>query len=157
MNSGLRRQLRVISDEPEQAWLRIAFATDDGEHVNQHFGTTESLAIYGVQPDSYTLLEAAQFDDQTKEQTDDKLAAKLDFLTDCVAVYCRACGASAVKQLLDQHVQPLKVVDDTLIKNLISAFQKELSEGPSSWLARAIQRQHDLNEYRIESDGMNDR
>lgn len=152
----MRRQLRLVTSCEDEPFLKIAFATDDGQQVNQHFGTTSSLAIYGVQPDSFRLLEAAEFDDQIHQQTDDKLKAKLDFLDGCIAVYCRACGASAVKQLIEKQVQPLKVVDDVLIKNLIKAFQRELSEGPSSWLAKAIDRQRSFSEFDKDSDRLKD-
>lgn len=70
-------------------------------------------------------------------------------LDGCVAVYCRACGASAVRQLLAGNVQPVKVGEDATIVDLLAALQAELREGPSSWLAKAIERQRptDANKF----------
>ena len=54
--------------------------------------------------------------------------------------YCRACGASAVRQLLAIGVQPVKVSEAEGIAELIETLQAELREGPSAWLAKAIRR-----------------
>ena len=69
---------------------------------------------------------------------EDKLAAKIDVLDGCIAVYSQAVGASAINQLQARGVQPLKVVPGTLISDLLISLQDELRRGPSGWLARAI-------------------
>ena len=61
-------------------------------------------------------------------------------LDGCIAVYCRACGASAVRQLLAIGVQPVKVAEAARIDELLDSLQAELREGPSTWLAKAIRR-----------------
>ncbi|WP_339075258.1 NifB/NifX family molybdenum-iron cluster-binding protein [Teredinibacter turnerae] len=142
----LTRRFSVVGSRDEAVGLKIAFATDDGEFVNQHFGSSRSFVIYNITPDGSHIESIAEFGGIEDNQVDDKLIAKLEFLQDCIAVYCRACGASAIRQLLESQVQPLKVVEDTPIKALIKAFQRELQEGPSSWLARAINRQKSMGD-----------
>ncbi|TVZ38826.1 nitrogen fixation protein NifX [Alteromonadaceae bacterium 2753L.S.0a.02] len=143
----LTRQFSVVGKHDDGVGLKIAFATDDGDYVNQHFGSSRSFVIYDITPEGYHLASVAEFGSLEENQGDDKLAAKLEFLDGCIAVYCRACGASAIRQLLESHIQPLKVVDDAPIKALIKAFQRELNEGPSSWLAKAINRQKTMSEF----------
>lgn len=136
------RSLKILGDE-DNTLMRVAFASSDNRHVDQHFGSASQLAIYGVNPDHYSLLQLVAFDEISSED-DDKLVEKLEALDECIAVYCRACGASAVRQLHSQGVQPVKVNDGSDIRDLITALQQELKEGPSSWLAKAIKR-HELN------------
>ncbi|MFV8818372.1 NifB/NifX family molybdenum-iron cluster-binding protein [Haliea sp. E17] len=138
--SEVTRQLRVLDESESDEVLRVAFATSDRETVNQHFGSARSFAIYGVGMDGSRLLNVTEFGDLAQDGNEDKLAVKLEMLQDCVAVYCRACGASAVRQLLTLGVQPVKVSEGAQIAPLISALQQELREGPSSWLAKALQR-----------------
>jgi len=133
------RQLRVLDDGDDNAMLRVAFATSDRKNINQHFGSASSFAIYGVNPEDARLLTVVEFGDLSHD-SEDKLVAKLEILKDCIAVYCRACGASAVRQLLAQGIQPVKVSEGASIDEMISALQDELRSGPSSWLAKAIQR-----------------
>lgn len=139
--TNVTRKFSVISDSDDSLTLKIAFATDDNQTVNQHFGSARAFAIYAVSPESAHLVTVAEFGDLGELDNEDKLVHKLELLSDCIAVYCRACGSSAVRQLLERHIQPLKVPEDSSIKQLVRAFQRELSEGPSNWLAKAIRRQ----------------
>ena len=41
--------------------IKVAFATSDMLHVNQHFGSAQCFAIYAVDPENWEMLEAAQF------------------------------------------------------------------------------------------------
>ena len=134
------RQLRVLDDDIDATLLKIAFATSDRKTVNQHFGSARSFAIYGVNMDEARLMTVTEFGDLAQDGNEDKLAVKLEMLSECIAVYCRACGASAVRQLLALGVQPVKVSEGAQISELIGALQQELKEGPSNWLAKALRR-----------------
>jgi nitrogen fixation protein NifX len=119
----------------------VAFASADRKRVDQHFGAAEGFVIYRVGADRTELLQAAQFGRLDMDGNEDKLAAKIDALADCVAVYCQAVGASAIGQLKTRGIQPIKVAPDTPISGLLKALQRELREGvPSAWLARALER-----------------
>lgn len=118
--------------------IKIAFASSDMKHVNQHFGSAKSFAIYAINPEQTQFVEAAQFGHLAQDGNEDKLRAKFDLLQDCAAVYCQAVGASAVKQLIARSIQPVKVQEDSVIEDLLKDLQNELNSGPSSWLARAI-------------------
>lgn len=130
--------------------LKIAFATNDMKHVNQHFGSAKSFAIYAVNPEQTQFLEAAEFGKLIHDGNEDKLAIKFDLLKDCCAVYCQAVGASAVKQLVALGIQPVKVQEGSQIQRLVEELQNELRSGPSSWLARAIKQQSGIDSDRFD-------
>lgn len=156
MSAEVTRQLRVLDDESDDSLLKVAFATSDRETVNQHFGSASGFAIYGVDPERARLLTVTEFGQLSQDGNEDKLAIKLEVLADCIAVYCRACGASAVRQLLAAGIQPVKVTEGAAIGELIKALQRELKEGPSNWLAKAIKRNQSLDGGRfdaMESEG----
>ncbi len=137
--AGPIRQLQVIGDEDDSTLLRVAFASADRELVDQHFGSSRSFAIYGVNPERVRLLSVAEFE-EAEDGNEDRLASKLALLQGCIAVYCRACGASALRQLLQAGIQPVKVAESSRIDELLEALQVELRQGPSTWLAKAIRR-----------------
>lgn len=118
--------------------IKVAFATTDMIHVNQHFGSARSFAIYAVDPENSEMLEAAQFGELAQDGNEDKLSVKIQLLDGCAAVYCQAVGASAIKQIVSQGIQPIKVHEGSRIKDLIIDLQNEMKSGPSSWLARAL-------------------
>lgn len=150
----LKRQFQILSDNDAGTLLKVAFATSDRRRVDQHFGSAQSFAIYGVNPEQTQLLGVSEFGALAQDGNEDKLAAKLDLLDGCIAVYCRACGASAVRQLLARNVQPVKVAEDAVISELLAALQAELREGPSSWLAKAIARQRGPDSDRFDAMAM---
>lgn len=149
--SALKRCLQVLDDADDSTLLKVAFATSDRLTVNQHFGSAVSFVVYGVDQSEARLLAVTEFGELDQDGNEDKLAAKLDMLKDCIAVYCRACGASAVRQLMTIGVQPVKVSEGAVICELIHALQQELREGPSAWLAKAIRRNNSPDTGRFDA------
>lgn len=117
--------------------LKVAFATSDLHHVDQHFGMARRFAIYEVTETTAKLLEAAQFAETARDGNEDKLNDKFKALKGCDAVYCQAAGGSAVRQLLAMHVQPLKVESGIPINSLIALLQQSLRSYPPIWVANA--------------------
>lgn len=146
----ITRRLQVLDDADDGSLVKVAFATADRVEVNQHFGSARSFAIYGIGPAINRLLQVSEFGDLEQDGNEDKLAEKIDLLDGCIAVYCRACGASAVRQLLARGIQPVKVSEGSEIADMISSLQQELQEGPSAWLARAIRSQREIAPARFD-------
>lgn len=142
----LQRKFKIVNDTPSApepgAAVSVAFASVDRRTVDQHFGAAGGFVIYRVTPARYDLVEITQFGKLNMDGNEDKLAAKITALSGCVAVYCLAVGASAIAQLRTAGIQPIKVEAQTLISGLLRGLQQELSDGPSAWLARAIELQN---------------
>jgi nitrogen fixation protein NifX len=152
--SVLRRLKVVRSTEQEcdmEIAIKLAFATTDSKYVNQHFGSAKGFAIYEVTPDSVEQLEATQFGVLAQDGNEDKLDEKLEILSGCTAVYCQAAGPSAVKRLMSIGVQPVKVSEGCEIEKLIADVQKEMRDGATGWLAKAIAKQTPQSSERFDS------
>ncbi|WP_243217894.1 NifB/NifX family molybdenum-iron cluster-binding protein [Methylobacter sp. S3L5C] len=155
---SLTRRMHVVQSIDKrnlmETAIKVAFATTDMETVNQHFGSAKSFAVYAVDRNNSELLEAAQFGELNQDGNDDcrdaggramqgaiaedKLSVKIDLLKGCAAVYCQAIGGSAINQLILKNIQPVKVHENSKIKDLIIDLQNEIKAGPSNWLAKAI-------------------
>lgn len=141
---SMERQLRVVEDEAEtemaaDAVVRVAFATSDLRHIDQHFGSAERFAIYEVDGEHARLIEVSEFGAQKQDGNENKLLEKFVLVEGCAAVYSLAVGPSAVRQLMGIGIQPIRVPEHTMITALLSELQHELHEGPTGWLARALQ------------------
>ena len=138
----LTRRLQLVGCSIEDQWmasaLKVAFATSDMQHVDQHFGAAEAFAIYAVDMEQACFVEASEFGRLDMDGNEDKLGVKIAVLEGCVAVYSQAVGASAINQLKAKGIQPMKVPPGAQIHDLLESLQQELREGPSSWLAKAI-------------------
>ena len=141
----LQRRLKLVACATEDEWMdtaiKVAFASTDLKHVNQHFGASQAFALYAVDPERAQLIEVVQFGQLAMDGNEDKLAAKIKALEGCVAVYAQAVGASAAGQLKTMGIQPVKVTPDAEVQELIESLQEQLRLGPAAWLAQAIERQ----------------
>lgn len=142
---SIARRMSIVPEADREALLRtalkVAFATRDMQHVNEHFGSAQTFVFYAVDPEQAQMLEAVEFGQLKQDGNEDKLASKLDLLEGCAAVYCQAAGASAIKQLMARGIQPVKVQEQSLITELVKDLQAELLNGPSSWVAKALAKQ----------------
>lgn len=118
--------------------LKVAFASTDRSRVNQHFGAAEGFVVYEVTPEKATLVGVAEFAEEAMDGNEDKLAAKIDFLDGCAAVYVMAIGASAIKKLMAKGVQPIRVEEQDGIDALLGEISKAMSDGGVAWIDRAI-------------------
>jgi nitrogen fixation protein NifX len=161
---ALTRRLKILecgTDDRsmEMTTFKVAFASTDMKHVNQHFGSAESFVVYAVDSEQSKMLEVAQFGNLEQDGNEDKLLAKMSALEGCIAVYTQAVGASAVRQLKAMGIQPVKVSAGAEINDLISSIQDELQSGPGTWLARALDAQKTADPKRfdnMEAEGWNE-
>ncbi|WJV53447.1 NifB/NifX family molybdenum-iron cluster-binding protein [Pectobacteriaceae bacterium CE90] len=117
----VNRHLSTIS---AAVWsMKVAFASSDYHHVDQHFGATPRLVIYGVKEDQVTLLKVVDFNVQYGHQ-EDKLTCRIDALEDCVTLYCVAIGDTVFRQLLQVGVRAVRVPADTSIAMLLQQIQQ---------------------------------
>ncbi len=157
---SLTRRLQLVGCNTEDRWmssaLKVAFATSDMKHVDQHFGAAQSFVIYALDQERICFVEAMEFGKLDMDGNEDKLAVKIEALDGCIAVYSQAVGASAINQLKARGIQPVKISPGADINSLLFTLQEELKQGPGSWLARAIQQATPADPSRfdrMESDG----
>lgn len=124
---NFQRNLRVTTESNSDYTLRIAFASSDLHHVNQHFGSTPRLAIYGVKPDRVNLLQVTDFMIQPGHDLD-KLAGRIAALDGCLSLYCVAVGESVFRQLLRVGVRAVSVPSTTSIALLLTEIQENCNE-----------------------------
>ncbi|QIA63156.1 hypothetical protein GT360_06350 [Vibrio astriarenae] len=131
------RKLHIANtDDHFKPIVLVAFATKDRHCVDQHFGQARTFLVYGVSKEEYRLMDAIDFTDHG--MTKQKLTDKTQALSHCHAVFCNACGTSALKQLLNLKTYPVKVDVGTEINTCLYKIQFEINHPKESWLQRAL-------------------
>ena len=153
---SLKRRLTIVDSSTEarkmeETALKLAFASTDMKHVDQHFGSAKSFVIYAVDMEHARMLEVIQFGQLSQDGNEDKLVDKIDALEGCVAVYSQAVGSSAVAKLNADGIQPVKVAAGAEISDMLESVQEELRSGPATWLARAIGAQKPVDPNRFKA------
>lgn len=121
--------------------MKVAFATQDQQRVDAHFGWAKHLAVYEVLPEGYRFLQDHTFgDDLAEDGNEDKLAPKLEAIGDCAIVYVAAIGGSAAARVVASKIHPVKVPQPESILDILDKLQDVLKGTPPPWLRKALQK-----------------
>ena len=132
--------------------MKIAFATQDKERVDAHFGWAKSIVVYEVGPDGHRFVESFEFGDKLEEDGDeDKLAPKLEAIKDCAIVYVAALGGSGAARVVAMKIHPIKVPQPESIAEILEKIQVVLQGTPPPWLRKAMEKDR-ARSYRFDEE-----
>jgi nitrogen fixation protein NifX len=119
--------------------MKIAFATEDLEHVDAHFGWAKNIAVYDVTPEEVRFVTTFEFSSGLQEDgNEDKLGPKLEAIQDCAILYVAAIGGSGAARVVAKKIHPIKVSQPEAIDEILLKLQKVLSGTPPPWLRKAL-------------------
>ncbi len=119
--------------------MKVAFATQDLERVDAHFGWAKNIAIYDLTADSYSFIESVAFaGDLQEDGNEDKLQPKLEAIKDCSILYVAAIGGSGAARVVAQNIHPMKVPQPEKISDLLEKLQVVLRGNPPPWLRKVM-------------------
>ena len=132
--------------------MKIAFATQDQQRVDAHFGWAKHLAVYEISPTGYGFVQDFGFgEDLAEDGNEDKLAPKLDAIKDCAIVYVAAIGGSAAARVVASKIHPIKVTQPEPILEILDKLQGVLKGTPPPWLRKAVLKDQDRS-FDFEND-----
>jgi len=131
--------------------MKVAFATQDQQRVDAHFGWARHLAVYDIDGQGYRFVQDFGFGEDLAEDGDeDKLAPKLAAIGDCAIVYVAAIGGSAAARVVASRIHPVKVAQPEPILDILDKLQTVLRGTPPPWLRKALMkgqpRRHDFDD-----------
>jgi nitrogen fixation protein NifX len=119
--------------------MKVAFATQDQQRVDAHFGWAKHLAVYDVTAEGSTFVQNFGFGEDLAEDGDeDKLAPKLAAIADCAIVYVAAIGGSAAARVVASKIHPIKVSAPEPIADILLKLQDVVKGVPPPWLRKAL-------------------
>jgi len=115
--------------------MNIAFASSNGEEVDQHFGWSKKFYLFSIDQESAELVSVI---DSSKEIEDEKekLNYKIGTIKDADIMYCTQIGPTASKMIQASGVHPVRVQEGEKIIDSILNLQDMLSDNPAPWLLR---------------------
>jgi nitrogen fixation protein NifX len=128
--------------------MKVAFATTDGEQVDEHFGRAGMFAIYEITDKGSTFVEIRKFSDgmdksvtDTKDLGplhDDAVQNKVDRLADCKLIYLTEIGGPSAARLVKKGIMPMKVKEIVSIESALSQLAATIKQSPPPWLRKAM-------------------
>lgn len=115
--------------------MRVAFATEDGVTVNEHFGRAFRFDIYDIRPESVQVLEQREIG---LEAAGDRIDERVALIRDCRMLFINEIGAAAAARVTNARVHPVKVPAGKPMAELVAELQKTLAHSPPPWLRRLL-------------------
>jgi nitrogen fixation protein NifX len=136
--------------------MKVAFATQDQQRVDAHFGWAKHLAVYDVTPRA-TLRAGLRLRRRPgRGRQRGQAAPKLDAIADCAIVYVAAIGGSAAARVVAAKIHPIKVAQPEPILDILDKLQAVLAghaaalaaqgaaEGPAADLRLRVRRRGEV-------------
>jgi len=120
--------------------MKVAFASTDKIHVNEHFGRAEEFYIWDVGLDDAEFNGIVQVKTEGDDEAD-RIEARCSGLAECAVVYVAEIGGPAAARLVAKKIHPIKSKDRAPIKETVEKLQEVLRNSPPPWLRKALLKQ----------------
>ena len=117
--------------------MKVAFASTDKVHVDEHFGKAEEFYIWDIGPEEAAFSGVAQLKAE-EGYIDDKIEARTAVLADCALVYVAEIGGPAAARLVQKKIHPIKSKEHEPITVVVEKLQEVLKGNPPPWLRKAM-------------------
>lgn len=117
--------------------MKVAFASTDKIHINEHFGRAETFQIWEIGPDEALFSGVLQLD-AVGEDEEGRIEARSSALADCALVYVAQIGGPAAARLVAKKIHPIKSKDCEPITEVVAKLQEVLRNNPPPWLKKAM-------------------
>ncbi|HEY7745239.1 MAG TPA: nitrogen fixation protein NifX [Desulfuromonadales bacterium] len=117
--------------------MKVAFATTDKVHVDEHFGRAEKFLIWEIGPEAAAFSGVVQVKSEGDDEAD-RIEARCAGLADCALVYVAEIGGPAAARLVAKKIHPIKSKEREPIATVVEKLQEVLRGSPPPWLRKAM-------------------
>jgi nitrogen fixation protein NifX len=117
--------------------MKVAFATTDKVHVDEHFGRAEKFLIWEIGPEEAAFSGVVQVKTEGDDEAD-RIEARCAGLADCALVYVAEIGGPAAARLVAKKIHPIKSKEREPIATVVEKLQEVLRGSPPPWLRKAM-------------------
>ena len=116
--------------------FKVAVASSDGKHIDQHFGQAPDFLIFEIKENQcFEFIEVRKnippYDNPNLlEDHDNALARSVDLISDCNVALASQIGPGAVKALLSCKIRPYAIPDLLIEKALKKLASSKLVSNP---------------------------
>ena len=117
--------------------MKVAFASTDKIHIDEHFGRAANFQIWEIGPDAAAFSGILQVQ-VSGDDEEDRIEARSAALADCALVYVAQIGGPAAARLVAKKIHPIKSRECEAISEVVTKLQEVLRNNPPPWLKKAM-------------------
>lgn len=128
--------------------MKVAYATTDGVHVDEHFGRAGTFALYEFTKEGFAKLAPLVFSEGRDEAVEStrgmgaphELAVedKVEKLSGCGIVYMTAIGGPSAARMSRKGMMPVKVPEGAVIEELAEGLMRTINTAAPPWLRKLL-------------------
>ncbi|MFT8321324.1 MAG: NifB/NifX family molybdenum-iron cluster-binding protein [Bacillus sp. (in: firmicutes)] len=118
--------------------IKVAFATEDGVHVDTHFGHCEAFDVYEITTEKYQKLATRVISDKEDNNESNRIEERLNLVIDCTLLFINQIGPTAAARVTRSKIMPVKVKEGTPIYEQLDRLLLMLQTNPPLWLSKAM-------------------
>jgi nitrogen fixation protein NifX len=131
------RRFEIVGQTLKGLTMKVAFASTDKIHVDEHFGRAEVFYLWEIGPEEAEFSGVVQVRTEGDDEAD-RIEARCAGLSDCALVYVAEIGGPAAARLVAKKIHPIKSKDREPIAVVVKKLQEVLANSPPPWLRKAM-------------------
>ncbi|MBN2824466.1 MAG: nitrogen fixation protein NifX [Campylobacterales bacterium] len=123
--------IKVTSNSSSGGSIKVAFATNDNENIDAHFGSAKQFNVYNISNDGSQISEIIKI--ETKD-TDNTVA----LLKDMDIVYFINIGPTAAAKIINSGIFPIKYKEIVAIDEEVEKLVTMLNTNPPPFIKKIL-------------------
>jgi nitrogen fixation protein NifX len=125
--------IKVNSNNPLSGSLTVAFATNDNENIDAHFGSAKQFNVYAINKDTYQLSTIIKIEEKDVDKT-------IALLKGIDIVYFVNIGVTAAAKIINKGIFPIKYKEIISIDEEIKKLTEMLNGTPAPFIKKIIEK-----------------
>lgn len=123
--------IQVTSKNTVNGSIRVAFATNDNENVDAHFGSAKQFNIYDITKEGYDISTIIKIEDKDTDKT-------VALLEGNDIVYFVNIGPTAAAKIINKGIFPIKYKEVISIDEELKKLVEMLNSNPPPFIKKII-------------------
>ena len=124
-------EIKITSSSESSGTIKVAFATNDSENIDAHFGSAKEFHVYTISTEGYEVVSIIKI--ETKDT--DKTVALLKGID---IVYFVNIGPTAAAKIIRKGVFPIKYKEVVGIEEELEKLKNMLGDNPPPFIKKII-------------------
>ncbi len=125
--------IKVNSNNQMTGSIRVAFATNDNENIDAHFGSAKQFNVYEISKEKYELSTIIKIEEKDVDKT-------IALLSGIDIVYFVNVGVTAAAKIINKGIFPIKYKEIISIDEEIQKLTDMLNGTPAPFIKKIIEK-----------------
>ncbi len=125
--------IKVTSNNSNEGSIRVAFATNDNENINAHFGSAKQFNVYDIAPAGFDISTIIKIEDKDTDKT-------VSLLKEVDIVYFVNIGSTAAAKIINSGVFPIKYKEIISIDEELTKLVNMLNGNPPPFIKKILEK-----------------